>query len=151
MAAMDHPSSSTEPSAVRGPDAEAAIRRDTYRRLIDGFHASAGAPAEQRWLWLMAAHVVGQAQLRLHAASHGTMLGFALQQRDGREALGQLLRLALVPLGHALGRLPAGNVGRATVGAFRPMVPPPPVRALVDGARSAGPAGRAAGTGAARA
>ena len=48
-----------------------------------------------------------------------------------------LLRLSLVPVGHALGRLPAGNVGRATVSALRPMQPPPEIAALVAWARSA--------------
>ena len=48
----------------------------------------------------------------------------------------QLWRLALVPLGHALGRLPAGNVGRATVPALRAMTPPDDVLALVREASS---------------
>lgn len=84
-----------------------------------------------RWRLLMAAHVVGQMRLRLHWNSHVRMLRQALRERDAREAAGQLLRLALVPLGHALQRLPAGNVGRATVNAFRPMTPPADVAALV--------------------
>ena len=109
-----------------------AARRRVYARLMAGYAAlPADEDREQRWAWLMAAHVVGQADLRLHLHSHGRMLGLALSQRDAREALGQLLRLALVPLGHALGRLPAGNVGRATVSAFRPMRPDAAVRRLI--------------------
>lgn len=107
-------------------------RRLTYQRLMAGYAAlRANEPSEQRWAWLMAAHVVGQADLRLHLHSHWRMLGLALAQRDAREATGQLLRLALVPLGHALGRLPAGNVGRATVSALRPMRPGIAVRRLI--------------------
>jgi hypothetical protein len=86
---------------------------------------------EARWAALMAAHVVGQASFPLHWDSHVRMLGLAWEIRDPGEVAGQLLRLALVPLGHALGRLPAGNVGRATVNAFRPMEPPAEVRALI--------------------
>lgn len=49
------------------------------------------------------------------------MLRFAIEVRDGREALGQTFRLLLVPIGNATGRLPAGNTGRANVSAFDPM------------------------------
>ncbi|KQT12349.1 DUF3703 domain-containing protein [Ramlibacter sp. Leaf400] len=101
-----------------------------YRRLIDRLPETAGN-ADACWRLLMAAHVVGQAELRLHWDSHVRMLRQARTERDWREATGQLMRLALVPLGHLLGRLPAGNVGRATVSAFAPMAPPPPVAALV--------------------
>lgn len=80
----------------------------------------------------MAAHVRGQPDLRLHLDSHLRMLRQAAAERDAREIAGQLLRIALVPVGHALSRLPAGNVGRATVHALRPMVPPVEVSELVE-------------------
>lgn len=104
-------------------------RRAAYFRLMQGHHAA--VDHEERWHWLMAAHVVGQFDFGLHLHSHWRMLGFALRTRDPREAAGQLLRLALVPVGHLLGRLPAGNVGRATVSAFAPMRPPEAVRRLI--------------------
>ncbi|RYF39885.1 MAG: DUF3703 domain-containing protein [Comamonadaceae bacterium] len=107
-------------------------RSAVYDRLMAGYCAlPADQDPEHRWAWLMAAHVAGQSDLRLHLHSHWRMLGLALSQRDAREAAGQLLRLTLVPLGHALGRLPAGNVGRATVSAFKPMRPDPAVRRLL--------------------
>jgi hypothetical protein len=96
-------------------------------------------PLEERWTWLMAAHVVGQAQFGLHCDSHVRMLGLAWRTRDLPEVAGQLLRLALVPVGHALGRLPQGNVGRATVHALRPMKPPAPVRRVLASARRGQP------------
>ncbi len=114
-------------------------RDDTvYASLIDGYLAlpRTAAPAE-RWRWLMAAHVAGQLRLRTHWDSHCRMLALAWETRDGAEVAGQLLRLALVPVGHALGRLPAGNVGRATVPALRPMTPPEEVQALLRRALSA--------------
>lgn len=40
---------------------------------------------------------------------------------DWAEVAGQTLRLLLVPLGHALGRLPVGNPGRSNISAFQPM------------------------------
>jgi hypothetical protein len=95
--------------------------RRIYRQLMLGFSQSAGQDRESRWAWLMAAHIAGQQDFGLHWRSHSAMLWFALQLRDYREAAGQLLRLSLVPLGHLAGRLPAGNIGRATVNAFLPM------------------------------
>lgn len=107
-------------------------RRLAYDRLMRGYDALGGwAPAEDRWTWLMAAHVVGQQDLRLHLRSHWRMLGLALATRDAPEVAGQVFRLVLVPLGHGLQRLPTGNVGRATVNAFRPMTPDDRVRRLI--------------------
>ena len=110
-------------------------QRRIYDRLVEGFHAGRDQGVEQRWQWLMAAHVVGQMDFRLHIHSHVTMLGFAARTRDWPEAAGQLFRLALVPLGHAVGRLPAGNIGRATVNAFRPMPIGPQIQDLIGEAR----------------
>ena len=107
-----------------------------YRRLIARLHATPAADRRQRWRLLMAAHVLGQGRFALHWDSHGRMLRQAAVEGDLAEAAGQVLRLALTPLGHALGRLPAGNVGRATVSAFRPMQPPAEVAALMTWAKS---------------
>lgn len=109
----------------------------TYTRLMDGFRGSDGGRVEDRWQWLMAAHIVGQMDFKLHVHSHSVMLRYAAQTRDWPEAAGQLFRLALVPLGHALGRLPAGNIGRATVNAFRPMPLSPAMAKLIGQARAA--------------
>ncbi len=73
-----------------------------YRGLMQGFASSQQRDKETRWAWLIAAHVVGQ-----------------------------LFRLILVPFGHALGKLPAGNIGRATVSAFKPMALEEPFRRLI--------------------
>ena len=112
------------------PSATAQTRAFDY--LLRGFEASAGQNAAQRWLWLEAAHVVGQTTFGPHVRSHWHMLAYARQLGDRREIAGQWLRLALVPLGHLLQRLPLGNTGRATVSALQPMQPPPAVQALVD-------------------
>jgi hypothetical protein len=109
---------------------------DIYDRLVHGFHSSTGQAAEERWRWLMAAHIVGQMKLRRHAHSHWIMLVFACESHDWREAAGQMFRLALVPFGHALGRLPAGNIGRATVSAFRPMALSSEMRQLIAQVRT---------------
>lgn len=109
-------------------------RRIAYARLVRGF-ADAGVAAsalDDRWNWLMAAHVVGQHEPALHFDSHRRMLRLAGETRDWGELAGQLLRIALLPLGHLLRRIPRGNVGRATVGVTEEMEPPEPVQVLVD-------------------
>lgn len=106
-----------------------------YAFLLRGFQAAAREPPETRWNWLIAAHVAVQQQYSLHWRVHWEMLLFALETRDYREAAGQVFRLALVPLGHASGRLPLGNTGRANVNAFRPMALSDQTRALLFAAR----------------
>lgn len=106
--------------------------RDAFERLLHAFAAHPQAPAAQRWRRLEAAHVLGQTVFSLHWRSHCAMLHYALQLRDTREADGQIVRLALVPLGHLLGRLPQGNIGRSHAPALQPMVPAPEVTALIE-------------------
>lgn len=98
--------------------------------------ANAAASLKQAWLYLEAAHVLGQLHLKPHIQTHVQMLALSLRTRDWPEAVGQLLRLALVPLGHLSGRLPLGNPGRATVSAFQPLPVRPELAELISRARS---------------
>lgn len=109
-----------------------AERPLVYARLLGGFEAQPADEYELRWNWLMAAHVVGQHDVRLHFDSHRRMLGLARHAQDWPEMFGQLLRIALLPLGHLLGRIPFGNIGRSTVGVTQRMDPPEPVQRLID-------------------
>jgi hypothetical protein len=107
-----------------------------YERLVRGFaDADAAGDAgrlDDRWSWLMAAHVVGQHEPALHFDSHRRMFALARETGDWREAAGQVLRIALLPIGHALGRIPLGNIGRATVPVTQVMEPPEAVQRLID-------------------
>lgn len=122
--AAQHAAGGTAPNALH--------RRAAFNHLLASFARQPDAPPAQRWPWLEAAHVLGQTSLPLHWRSHTAMLRYALALGDAREATGQLLRLALVPLGHLLTRLPLGNIGRSHVSAFRPMVPGAEVTVLMD-------------------
>ena len=51
---------------------------------------------------------------------------------DRRQVMGQLMRIALVPVGHLAGRLPVGNTGGANVSAFKPMAIPPELERLIS-------------------
>lgn len=76
------------------------------------------------WHHLERAHIIAQPIFGLLLASHAAMLTFSISRRDVREIIGQLLRIALVPLGALTGRLPTGNTGRARISAFAPMPVP---------------------------
>ena len=93
--------------------------------------AQAASSTEQAWLHLEAAHVVGQLFFRPHLLTHAHMLRLSFRTRDWPEVAGQLVRLALVPLGHLSGRLPLGNPGRATVSALKPLPVRPELAALI--------------------
>ena len=120
---------------MKPPGAISNSQQDIYTFLMRGFNAAAPEQLEDRWEWLIAAHVAVQQQFSLHWRVHWQMLRFALETRDYREVAGQLLRLALVPLGHAVGRLPIGNTGRANVNALQPMAVYDRTRALLYAAR----------------
>lgn len=113
------------------------LRSAAFEHLLAAFADDTSALPAQRWLWLEASHVLGQTSLPLHWRSHIAMLRYALQLRNLREACGQVLRLALVPLGHALARLPLGNSGRAHVSALTPMTPSPDVTQRIEAALAA--------------
>ena len=119
---------STEPSGDRLFD------RATHAQLIQGAHTAVSA--SQAWLYLEAAHVVGQLHIRPHLETHIQMLILSVRTRDWPEAVGQVMRLALVPLGHISGRLPLGNPGRSTVSAFEPLPVRPELAELIARARS---------------
>ncbi|WP_234002600.1 MULTISPECIES: DUF3703 domain-containing protein [Sphingopyxis] len=113
------------------------IDRKQARKLIAGeldrYRAARTAgDGRSAWIALERAHVVAQSFFALHLASHWRMLGYALALGDGREAAGQLFRLALVPLGSLTGRLPVGNTGRARISAFKPMPIPSDLEALIS-------------------
>ena len=125
------------PAADATPAHSRPHQRRAFEHLLRGYACQDPGLPQERWRWLEAAHVLGQNDLRLHWRSHRAMLAEALRLRDGKEALGQIFRLALTPLGHLAGRLPRGNTGRADVSAFLPMAPPAEITALIGRALEA--------------
>jgi hypothetical protein len=110
------------PDRTIAPRPQADVQQ-AFEVLLCGFEESKGQAIDQRWLWLEAAHVMGQSGLAMHWRSHAWMLRFSFQLRDWPEAAGQFLRLALVPLGDhpILGGVQRNKVSCAhgTVGAPR--------------------------------
>jgi len=77
------------------------------------------------------AHVLGQSQLGRHWTVHLWMLRVGWRRSDMREVAGQLLRLALTPLGHLTSRLPVGNTGGSNVSTFDSLPVPPDLQKLL--------------------
>jgi hypothetical protein len=90
------------------------------------------AQIDQSWHHLERAHIVAQNWLKAHSYSHWRMLALAYRQRDWREVSGQIVRLALAPLGNLIGGLPVGNSGRSNVSAFARMGIPSDLRAILQ-------------------
>lgn len=108
---------------------EKAIAREmaAYRTARYSRHHGAA------WRALERVHILSQRNFGAHMRSHFAMLGYAFERRDMREVVGQLLRVALVPLASLTRRPPIGNTGRARVSAFRPMAVPEDLQAILDG------------------
>lgn len=111
----------------------------TLAALMAQFRVTPHNELSRRWLLLEAAHVVGQMRFLPHLRVHALMLHFARAARDWREVAGQIMRLMLVPLGHALGRLPIGNPGRANISAFQPVPVRPDIAHAIAMARREAP------------
>ena len=115
-------------------DFDAAV----YMRLLSSYKQSSDAQPGQRWLLLEALHVLGQTRFYPHLETHVLMLGLGWRTRNWAEVRGQIVRLLLVPLGNALGRLPLGNSGRSNISAFQPMPVRQDIADAINRARGSG-------------
>jgi hypothetical protein len=118
-----------------------AQRKSVVHHLLVRFQQQQTMPAteasqEALWDLLCAAHIAGQHVFGLHMRTHRAMLRFAWQHRQWLEVMGQLMRLALVPIGHLFQRLPVGNSGRSNISAFKPMSVPPHLARLIVQAKN---------------
>ncbi|MCK0097817.1 DUF3703 domain-containing protein [Qipengyuania sp. S6317L1] len=102
--------------------------QDQYR---DARSAENAGKIEDAWASLERAHIVAQGMFAPHLYSHWRMLALATKTADIREVFGQLMRLALAPLGNLTGRLPIGNTGRSDVSAFAHMDIPTDLQAIL--------------------
>jgi hypothetical protein len=102
------------------------------RAELEGYYnARRAKDIHGQWDTLERAHVLSQRLFVQHLGVHALMLGLAIRSSDRSEVMGQLARLALVPLGHLTGRIPVGNTGRSNVSAFCPMPVPDDLAGLV--------------------
>ena len=83
--------------------------------LIDNELANART-SDDPWPALERSHLLSQPWAWPHIRVHLAMLRAAITQRDRREFIGQVLRLAVAGPGSVAGKYPAGNTGRTTMG-----------------------------------
>jgi hypothetical protein len=117
-------------SKAMGPDAERVAAFDLA--MAAARDRLATREPQQALMLLERAHVLGQRDFARHWRVHVLMLRAAWAAKEARELRGQLLRLALTPIGHLTRRLPRGNTGRANVSAFAPMSVPADLQRLLD-------------------
>jgi uncharacterized protein DUF3703 len=115
----------THPAATAAMTEWSAMSRitDNVRAIYHSEMAAARSAdtAALRWHHLERAHIVSQPDPLLHTGNHVAMLVLAVQQRDRREAFGQVVRILVAAPGSIAGRYPEGNTGRAAAGLTKPM------------------------------
>ncbi len=80
---------------------------------------------------LARAHILAQRHTFRHVRVHWLMLRLGTTIRDWQEVSGQIARIFAAALFSRIW-IPAGNTGRANVGAMKPMPAPDDLRALLD-------------------
>ena len=96
---------------------------------------SAQGRSQPAFTHLERAHVLGQASTAHHVRVHWCMLLWGVQQRNAKECLGQLLRIAGAATITVFGLVPHGNTGGANVSPFKPMQLPPELEIRIQQAR----------------
>lgn len=105
---------------------------------IAAYRLAAGAnDVVAAWIALERSHILSQPSLGPHLHVHWLMLSYAWHTGDMTEVFGQLVRIALAPLGALTGRIPWGNTGRSNVSAFAEMEVPDDLRVLLPVSRRA--------------
>ncbi len=107
-----------------------AAVRDAFTAEMKG--AAVSSTSGDRWDHLERAHILSQPWAWPHVKVHVLMLRQGLRDRDHREAIGQVVRLAVAGPGSLAGRYPAGNSGRATVPMMQPAPVPRDLAAILD-------------------
>lgn len=88
--------------------------------------------ADDPWPHLERAHIVSQPWAWPHTRVHTMMLRVAVDGRDRREAIGQIVRLLVAGPGSLTGRYPTGNTGRTTMGLTQTAPVPAELSPLLD-------------------
>jgi len=98
------------------------LKQSFDRELTLSEAASLEGNQTQAFYHLERAHILGQAYFGPHFLTHWKMLNWGVRQRQGKEMIGQILRLLAVFPASLFGWVPTGNTGGANVSAFQKMV-----------------------------
>jgi Protein of unknown function (DUF3703) len=86
------------------------------------------------WPMLERAHILSQPWAWQHTRVHAVMLRVAVAQRDRKEIVGQVVRVAVAGPGSLTGRFPLGNTGRTTMALTETADVPPDLAEQLDAA-----------------
>ena len=112
------------------------IRPYVEREIFAAYQADAQGQPDVAFFHLERAHILGQASTVEHVRVHWHMFLWSIRQRNVRECLGQLLRIAGAAIGTSAGLVPQGNTGGTNVNPFKSMPIPPELAALIEKART---------------
>lgn len=104
--------------------------------LDDAMRARIAGDPSAEFHHLENAHVLGQESTYWHTKAHVLMLRWAIRNRSGREAVGQLMRIVGAVTKTAIGLVPEGNTGGTNVNPFRRMPIDPELHRHIRSARS---------------
>lgn len=113
----------------------AVLRPHVERELSAASAASRSGDAVTAWTHLERAHILSQPGAWLHTRVHLAMLAQALRDADGRELIGQLIRVSVAGIGSLTGRYPLGNTGRSGVPIMQAMPIAPDLAKLLEAER----------------
>lgn len=112
------------------------IRPYVEREILAAYQADAQGKPDVAFSHLERAHILGQTSAVEHVRVHWHMFLWSIRQRNVRECLGQLLRIAGAAIGTSVGLVPQGNTGGTNVNPFKSMPIPPELAALIEKART---------------
>lgn len=97
--------------------------------------AQADGQPEIAFQFLERAHVLGQSSTMQHVRVHWQMLRWGAAQKNLKEVLGQLFRLAGAATKTAFGLVPEGNTGGSNISPFKPLPIPTALAECIKNAR----------------
>ena len=112
------------------------IRPYVEREILAAYQADVQGKPDVAFSHLERAHILGQTSTVEHVRVHWHMFLWSIRQRNVRECLGQLLRIAGAAISTAVGLVPRGNTGGTNVNPFKSMPIPPELAALIEEART---------------
>jgi hypothetical protein len=109
-----------------------AVRQQLDIELENADLAAADGRRDVAFAHLERAHILAQADTIEHTRVHYRMLKAGIAQRDGREVVGEVIRIAGATTKTPFGIYPKGNTGGANVSPFKPMPIPEDLKRILE-------------------
>lgn len=128
------PNANTAHSEIRAPTMADHSRWRTPADIAALIHdeLTAARTSADPWPPLERAHLLSQPWAWPHTRVHLAMLRIAVTQRDRREFIGQVIRLAVAGPGSLASKYPSGNTGRTTMGLTETATLPDDIASILE-------------------